>query len=285
MAEWVILDAGKIYESTPDMPQIPNRDELEMRFAAVIAAATARQKERLRRAMGHPPDPANIPEELWHEIEEEQAAATGLLLAIIFLTSGDQLDRLMRQGPQRINPPPINGAAMSEVAHDWGRRRSAELAQMMRETTQKRLRLAHQQGDVEKALFDISSEQRANMVALTEVTEATTQGELQIEGYLDAHSGWTSLKEWRHRAPWREGHPCPEICLPLVGTTQNQWPTVHPERPQVWAGPPGHPRCDCNVRYHFLTKAEAALLATTFPDPLNLPTVEQQLAAIRRSAA
>lgn len=134
-----------------------------------------------------------------------------------------------------------------------------------------RERVSTERGTTARELYDrtvesITSESRAEIAARTEVTQSTTLGETIVERrWRDRTPNLVLIHYWKHRFPGQPGHPCPEICVPLLNTPQNYWPAIHPDMPEVWDGPPGHVNCDCYTEVQIVTLSQAQRVPTMFP--------------------
>lgn len=249
------------------MLPLADREKIEKQFAAILAAASAKQKKRLLAAMGSPPDIANVPAELWEEIKREIDNASTELLILVYIAS---MDGLATKGPRQGGI----GLAVDETeaarrAQAWGTRRATEMAEEITETTRNRLETAArglESGDISRGRFDESvdavfSDKRAEGIATTETSGAKTNGEGGYRKQVEQEHKIVLLATWQHFAPKIIGrHPCPEICRPLERSPEYMWQQIHPDIPAAWTGPPAHPLCDCNLSYRQARDNEIALL-------------------------
>ena len=67
--------------------EIPNRRESESEYADRLKKLSKRHRRELRRLLGDPPDPANVPGEFWDKIEREMEEENATLLFLLFLAS------------------------------------------------------------------------------------------------------------------------------------------------------------------------------------------------------
>lgn len=133
----------------------------------------------------------------------------------------------------------VDSAALHQSAIAWARRATFELVTKLSETNRsllqqtisdyfaERLTLA----DVEERLTQAFGPVRAEMISVTEVTRAASEGEQAFAREL-AQMGLQPVLVWNTA---NDDVACP-ICAPLNGKAQNDgW--VNP--------PPQHPRCRC----------------------------------------
>lgn len=240
------------------MAQPKKRDELEGRFRRLMARAERSQRDALVRAMGWPPDPANIPEPVIAKLEAEIADSverTYLLMYMLALGGmSDDFDYLSDED---------DAAAM---AAEYAQSRAEFLAESVVSTTIERLSVIaaevslvepKQQRPTWSSLTDsLFDGTRPLLIATTEVSHATTSGEKGFQQLAEPDIG-TMEAFWVHRFPSVPGrHPCPKICEKLVDQPSILWPDIVPDYPDAWFGPPAHPNCDCALEWRILTKAE-----------------------------
>ncbi|MBI1296674.1 phage portal protein [bacterium] len=132
-------------------------------------------------------------------------------------------------------------------AREWATQYSYELVSGIQETSRQALQQAISEWVNDKRplrelieeLTPIFGEQRARLIASTEITRAYAEG--QKAGYR-ATDGIISRIEWRTS---RDERVCP-ICGPLSGvTTTLDGSFTHPVTGRTYAAPPAHPQCRC----------------------------------------
>lgn len=121
-----------------------------------------------------------------------------------------------------------------ERARQWASQQAAWVAQGMASTTRDNLWLVD---DPSELTWDFSHE-RAEAVAITETTEAISQGEHYGAAELAALAIML-IPVW---VTEEDDRVCP-ICAPLNRERQNVWQGAFP------TGPPGHPNCRCRMEW------------------------------------
>ena len=107
-------------------------------------------------------------------------------------------------------------------------------------------------------LGTVFSPQRAEMIAITEVTRSAVQGEREMAKEL-AKEGIIMVEVWQTR---NDDLVC-KICEPRNGKEQGDGWTEND-------GPPGHPRCRCNVRHELPKPKEGAVeVQPVFKQPVS----------------
>jgi hypothetical protein len=154
--------------------------------------------------------------------------------------------------------PKITGVDWSLVNEDaatWAREYGGQLVKEIDEKTRRDVGNAvgkfysegQTMGKLNNSLGMIYSPQRAERIAITEVTRAAAEGEREIANEL-AKEGILMVEVWETR---NDLVVC-AICEPRHGKKENDGWT----RDQ---GPPGHPNCRCNIRHEFAEPKEGAL--------------------------
>lgn len=90
--------------------------------------------------------------------------------------------------------------------------------------------------DVKQTLTPAFGEQRAAMIAITELTRAQTQATTAYKSYMDS-MGIKSEEVWNTDA---DEFVCP-ICRPYNNKTRDVWGDEYPD------GSPAHPNCRCDI--------------------------------------
>lgn len=101
--------------------------------------------------------------------------------------------------------------------------------------------------DVSDALEPAFGPDRADMIAVTEITRAHNQAMNAYQGKL-AESGIQMERVWQTN---KDDLVCEHICGPLDGLPESEWPA------ELQNGPPGHPRCRCSTTLRFPIAPEA----------------------------
>ena len=161
--------------------------------------------------------------------------------------------------------PKITGVdwdLVNEDAANWARDHGGRLVKEISKTTRgrvgKEVANFYEQGqtigelggsmtDFRDRLGNVFGPQRAEMIAITEVTRAAAEGERAIAREL-AKDGIIMVEIWETR---NDGVVC-STCEPRQGKQQGDGWTASD-------GPPGHPNCRCNIRHEFPKPKEGAL--------------------------
>lgn len=149
----------------------------------------------------------------------------------------------MESDAKQIDALSVDWELANNAATDWARQYSAELVRGITNTTRDRIRsevayyTQNQQtiGQLGKRLEGVFSPQRANMIAVTEVTRSYSEGNQTAW----KESGVVEGKEWNTN---NDELVCP-ICGPLDGQVVRIGDTFE----GGFDGPPAHPRCRCWV--------------------------------------
>lgn len=205
----------------------------------------------------------------WTAAREAFVAKVGPLLADTAATASERLAK--EHGVE-------NAARFRVGADEWGAKRAGALADQIITRTRDTITSTPEQPDTD-ALFGRT---RAEGVAVTETTRASTEGERHAARALEAMrtDSKTAVAIW-HTA--KDSKVCP-ICKPLEGLPEYRWPprfrfphtkaafvarrdpetgeqvamplydlesVIHTAAP---GGPPAHPNCRCWVDWEMKTK-------------------------------
>lgn len=226
------------------MADIPNRDELEAELAKRFSRLSTAQRKALLNYLGDPPNYGNVPLSFWDRIGNELRAAFIPFLAEVFMDSAERLVATLPIG--------VDWGLVNSRASNWAARYGGELIKGITETTRRAVQDAISaffdtgmtRADLEARLSRIFSPVRAEMIAITEVTRASAEGETQIAAEL-AKAGILMEAVWNTRND--------ELVCPICGPLNQERATEYAgERTPYWAGgytPPAHPRCRCFVSW------------------------------------
>lgn len=221
------------------MPDIPNRDELEKKLARNLGKLNRVQLMRLMEHLGDPPKIDNVPASFWDETGKELASVLAPFLEEVYVEQSLQL--------MNNQPIGVDWTLVNEGAVDWANRYSYDLVTNLNETSRRTLQTSVSAyyergqtiGELEKRLTTAFGPVRAEMIAVTEITRAASEGEQAIARELE--------KEGIRMIPiWQTNND--ELVCPLCGPKHNK-----PIEDGVY--PPAHPRCRCWVN-HELPKVE-----------------------------
>jgi len=207
-----------------------------------------RYVERMIRLLGRPPDPANIPASFWRSMGLDLAQRVRPTLEQIYIAAARQL-------VEEVPPIAVNWNLINRRAADWAKVYSFDLVSKINATTRGRLqqnissffeqqqRLGRLESEIERYVPDLitrsgrllTSAERATLIARTEVTRASVQGELAIVGELKA-AGIEMVASWDTRND--------SIVCPVCGPRNNK------RQGDGWTKPPpGHPGCRCGLHH------------------------------------
>lgn len=220
------------------MPDITNRDDLEREYGRVLGRLLKKRGNQIFAALGDPPNVENITPEIWEELGAEMAAG---LLPLSERTFVQAATTLMAQAPMSVE-----WALVNQRAADWARGYLFDLVKGITETDRGALQSAisnyfefgQTMGDLTRKLEQIYSPVRAEMIAVTEVTRAASEGEQAIAKEL-AQSGIEMVPVWQTN---NDELVC-ELCGPKHGNVIDDG-----------VFPPEHPRCRCWVNYELPRK-------------------------------
>lgn len=196
------------------MPNLASRTDHETETAAVLLLYLQELEDVLR--AGQQPD--------WLQWTTRLSAALGVALAATYLEAAEQLvgdfDGWLNDG--------------QDMAQQWGQRRADWVAASMATTTRNNVYAAE---SIEQLAYDFSPA-RADTVAITETTEAISQGEHYGAAELAAIA-ILLIPVWDTED---DDKVCP-LCGPYERQRQNVWQGDFP------TGPPAHPNCRCRLSW------------------------------------
>jgi len=234
------------------MPALPNRRKWEAALRREFVNTGRRYLQRLVELMGTPPNPDNIPASFWRGLGSDLRTRFEPVLQEIYLESVQQM--------MEATTVAIDGTLPNEAAATWAKSYSFKLVSQINMTTQQRLQdIIHSffqkrgmtVGDIRKLIQPqvddlivtmrdgttrlLTSAQRAKLIATTEVTRASVEGEKAIIAQIE-DAGIEMVPIWETQ---QDAKVCP-ICRPRQGKEQGDG----------WTDPPpAHPGCFCHLRY------------------------------------
>ena len=146
------------------------------------------------------------------------------------------------------------GAEADQAAVKWAKAYADELAAAITDNTRERLlaaRQAEQQGyhdEAEEIRRGAFAPVRAEAISITETTRADTMGQ-RYGAHRLGQQGQPMTAFW---VAEQDGKVCP-ICQKMDGQPEDLWEYLEPE---LGAGPPGHPRCRCRIRWEAVGKPQ-----------------------------
>lgn len=230
--------------------QYPSRNADEAAFAKRMERLSRSQRAELRRLLGNPPDPANVPASFWADVEAEAEREALTALYLIFINSADfhldGADDDQRRGAK--DSVDVAGNAFSEALAAGMAQRWASTSRQRFERTAERMRKAadHETGksamtrqDVEDALAEVFSPDDAAGAAAYGTTAAETAGG---ESAARETYGINALDQWQTNPHLTRTGPC-ERCAAENGKPRKDWSQRYP------SGPPIHEYCACTLNY------------------------------------
>jgi len=216
------------------MPDLVNRDKYERKYARLLAKLLSAYGGHLLEALGDPPDIANIPPDFFDNEAKEMLRVLGPFGEQVYL---DAALELMKQNPGMG----VDWALVNQRAVDWSRQYTFDLVQGITDTNRNLLQQSisafFEQGqtrqELEERLLRSFGPVRAEMIAVTETTRASVQGELAITEELRQQG-------IEMRPIWQTNND--DLVCPICGPKHNK---------EIKDGvyPPAHPRCRCWVNH------------------------------------
>lgn len=217
------------------MPELPNRDALEIDFSRDLSRRLQREVPQVLTELGVDVDVANLSSEFWQGIEAERLSVVRPHIEKIYMESV--------QAMLDAQPIGIDWGVANTGAAEWASNYSYTMVSGITDTTrdllQKKVAQFHTEsgmtlGDLKKELQTAFGPVRAEMIAVTETTRAAVQGQLAFVEEIERDLGTRLIPFWQTN---RDDLVCP-ICGPKDGQ-------------QITDGeyPPAHPRCRCWVNH------------------------------------
>lgn len=215
------------------MSDVPNREQLEAELAKKLGKLFKSQMARLLELMGDPPNMSNVPQSFW---DESGGEFNSVVIPFLEKQFADQAAEAMNG----VNIG-VDWTLINERAATWARQYTYDLVTGINQTTQAMLNNAISDyytngmtiGDLENMIAPSFGPVRAEMIAVTEVTRSSVQGELALSEELRA--GGIQMRE-----VWNTNND--ELVCPICGPHNQQAMGDGWEEP-----PPAHPRCRCWV--------------------------------------
>jgi len=205
-----------------------------------LRARLGDQLDGVMRKLGDPPDVNRLDAAFW-------ASAQGQMLADI----RPEIERLARESASGIierQGVGVDWTLAAERASDWAAEYAGGLVRNIADTTQRVIQKQVARyieepgrtiGDLRRALEPYFGRQRAEAIAVTEVTRAFAEGERLVAQEAQAQ-GMRLEPVWHTN---RDSLVC-NVCAPNDGKRQSEGWTVG------W--PPAHPRCRCWVTHEWV---------------------------------
>jgi len=217
------------------MPDIPNRPELERDLAKAIAKTLGLQFDDVMRLLGDPPKMENIPADYWTGSEKELAKAMQQQMQDIYIA---QAELLLKELPIGV----VDWGLINTHAIEWVNKYTFDLVSGITDVTRRGIQTAltayYENGtmtiqQLADSLTNLFGPVRAEMIAITEVTRASVQGELALVNMIEMENPHIRFKDTWQTA--NDDRVC-EMCGPRHGKQYGDgW----------YEYPPAHPRCRC----------------------------------------
>jgi hypothetical protein len=215
---------------------IINRDDLERKLARILGRDMRAELSKLLAYLGDPPRLENVPMDYWSNGYRDIQKDVEPVLMDIFLAQAEGLMAEIGIG--------VDWDMVNLTASQWSREHTEQILRDMfairydhLNTTIPRFyeegwNLGQLQGELEKWYSPV----RAQMIAVTETTRASVEGERALVWQLEKENGVRMTPVWQTA---NDERVCP-ICGPKHGKpiTDGQYP-------------PAHPNCRCWVTYEF----------------------------------
>ena len=218
---------------------LANRDDFEQQLARALARVNGRHRREIIELLGDPPDPNRVDAEFWQRASDELQGVIRPIIEKVALESAEQLSENVVIG--------VDWGLVNQSAADWAGQYTFDVVSGINRTSRTALQRALQRyfaqgqtiGELQDSIARIFGAQRAEMIAVTEVTRAAARGEVTIAEDV-ARQGVQMVRVWQTN---RDELVCP-ICGPLQGQQAQNGIFVHPDG-STYSEPPAHVRCRC----------------------------------------
>lgn len=206
----------------------------ERRLARSLGSAFGEQLNVLMRSFGDRVSFDSIPAQYWQEYNQSLVGIFQPTIESVALAAAEEIMAELPIG--------IDWALVNADAAGWSSTYSYDLVKGIEDNTRAALRKIlpnyYEQGwtlgQLEARLQTIYSPVRAAMIAITEVTRASVEGERMVVSRIVNENGLIFTEIWRTAY---DDLVCP-ICAPRNGKAEGtNWTRAD--------GPPAHPRCRC----------------------------------------
>lgn len=234
------------------------RAAFERKLRDAFQGAMGNQARELFRLMGEPPDVSRVPAEFWQRLDKRMQDVIEPIMLDMAITSAFSVGQ--SAGIQSA----VNWTAVNERAASWASRYTFDLVRGINSTTRNLLqaeisrfyrdasvdlkslaaRLQAGLPDLMTRLHGIvSSADRAQLIATTEVTRAAAEGEQALVDRIKADNRRVNVGGVFLTS--NDEIVCQKICVPLNGVQDDgKGNFVNPRDGQVYRIP-AHPGCRC----------------------------------------
>lgn len=255
------------------MATITDRDSITEDERKKIEALNKKQAAEFRRLLGDPPDPGNVPQSFWDDVQRQTEQELAGLLLLLFLTSFNGHSAWPDYAPpdaeDRENPPGEYEKKLEstrdKISKQWTSarakevskgivQRSKDMTDTVKDDWRKRIKAGKEIPEEEvDALTDrIFGPNRIDAIVQTEGNTAVVEGGQAGTAAASKQVGYKLEAYWAHSGRRPRVHcnaainPCP-ICSPMEGLPESQWGNKRPGY--------CHPNCDCYIVYRTLSGA------------------------------
>ena len=212
---------------------IPNRAELEAKLAQKLGRLGQTQLRGLRDALGNPPKMENLSPDYFDRLSDELQGVIQPIMEEIYVAQAAALMGIRQKAVA------VDWNVVNQRAAEWARKYSGVLCKDITDKSREAIRQQVEgfyrdqrtMGDLEASLSRLFGPVRAEMIAITEVTRASAQGEMGFAEEL-RRLGLKTVHVWQTSMD--------DIVCPICG------PLNEKEQGNGWSDPPpAHPRCRC----------------------------------------
>lgn len=212
---------------------VPDRERLEQQYARLMGRLLREYGTRIMDVLGDPPRLNNIPASFWDDETRAMAREIIPMEQRLYLDAAKRVIEDTNVG--------VDWALTNQAAINWANTYTFDLVRGLNDTTREVLADAlesyfdHPQtiGEFENSIQLMFGPMRAEMIAVTEITRASVEGEREIAREL-AGAGITMTEFWNTN---NDELVC-DLCGPLNGKPKGEeWTEAD--------GPPRHTRCRC----------------------------------------
>lgn len=230
------------------MAELADRDKLEADLAKELAKAGGTQLRALVKELGDPPSLSNVSDDFWSKYSASLTSALNTWLTKVYL---QQAESVIKDTDTKVDWSLVN-----QDAADWAKDYTFDLVKGIADNTRDSLQdiistaIEESQplSDVRDAIDPLFGPVRAEMIATTEITRASSEGEAAAVDRL-AEQGVQMRATWLTR---EDEKVCP-ICGSLDGTQADDSGTFTSEDGDDYDMPPAHPNCRCSLAWEIVT--------------------------------
>lgn len=210
-----------------------SRQEAERRLAKAIQQKFGGKAAEAVRLLGNPPDIANIPDSFWAEMGADLRSALEPELAAIAGESGSALKQmaLAKAKKQLVK---VDWKQANQAASSWAKDYSFDLVKQLNANSQAALQTAvsgyYQDSQtldqLAAGIEDIFGPYRSAMIAITETTRASVEGDKAVAAEIEAASSIRMTSIFHTEV---DETVCEE-CGPMDGkeVDESDYPPLHP---------------------------------------------------------